>query len=174
MPPDGAARDGTNTLLEVSGLTKRFGGFTAVNDVDFRLEKGEILGLIGPNGSGKSTIFNMLAGLLRPNAGSIVLEGREIRRVGSSRPIRVDVRVIAATHRDLRREINDGSFRPDLYYRLAVVRVHMPALRQRPEDIPIIARHLLRGLGARDDQVETFSTGEVLGQLRRADWPGDP
>jgi branched-chain amino acid transport system ATP-binding protein len=65
-------------VLEVEGLTKRFGGFTAVHDVSFRVETGEILGLIGPNGSGKSTIFNMLSGHLAPNRGSIRFEGREI------------------------------------------------------------------------------------------------
>ena len=54
-------------MLRVEGLSKRFGGFTAVDNVDFALEKGEILGLIGPNGSGKSTIFNMLSGTLKPN-----------------------------------------------------------------------------------------------------------
>ena len=65
-------------MLTVEGLTKRFGGFTAVQDVSFQVEKGEILGLIGPNGSGKSTIFNMLSGNLAPNRGSIRFEGREI------------------------------------------------------------------------------------------------
>lgn len=65
-------------MLRVEGLSKHFGGFTAVDNVDFALEKGEILGLIGPNGSGKSTIFNMLSGTLKPNAGSIQLEGKEI------------------------------------------------------------------------------------------------
>ncbi|MDP6831384.1 MAG: ABC transporter ATP-binding protein [Alphaproteobacteria bacterium] len=65
-------------MLRVEGLSKHFGGFTAVDNVDFSLEKGEILGLIGPNGSGKSTIFNMLSGTLKPNAGSIQLEGKEI------------------------------------------------------------------------------------------------
>ena len=65
-------------MLEVQGLTKRFGGFTAVGDVSFTVAKGEILGLIGPNGSGKSTIFNMLSGTLAPNGGSIRFEGREI------------------------------------------------------------------------------------------------
>lgn len=65
-------------MLAVQGLTKRFGGFTAVSNVDFSVERGEIVGLIGPNGSGKSTIFNMLSGTLAPNAGTITLEGREI------------------------------------------------------------------------------------------------
>jgi branched-chain amino acid transport system ATP-binding protein len=65
-------------MLRVEGLSKHFGGFTAVDNVDFSLEKGEILGLIGPNGSGKSTIFNMLSGTLQPNTGSIKLDGKEI------------------------------------------------------------------------------------------------
>jgi branched-chain amino acid transport system ATP-binding protein len=65
-------------MLSVSRLTKRFGGFTAVNEVSFELAQGEILGLIGPNGSGKSTTFNLIAGALAPSAGSIRLLGREI------------------------------------------------------------------------------------------------
>jgi branched-chain amino acid transport system ATP-binding protein len=65
-------------VLEVTGLVKRFGGFTAVANVSFKVGQGEILGLIGPNGSGKSTIFNMLSGTLAPTAGSIRFEGREI------------------------------------------------------------------------------------------------
>jgi len=65
-------------MLAVESLTKRFGGFTAVSNVSFAVEKGEILGLIGPNGSGKSTIFNMLSGTLAPNRGSIRFEGRDI------------------------------------------------------------------------------------------------
>jgi branched-chain amino acid transport system ATP-binding protein len=65
-------------VLEVEGLYKRFGGFTAVSNVSFKVEEGEILGLIGPNGSGKSTIFNMLSGTLPPTAGSIRFHGREI------------------------------------------------------------------------------------------------
>jgi len=65
-------------LLKIEGLTKRFGGFTAVNAVSFEVHKGEILGLIGPNGSGKSTIFNMVSGTLAPTGGSIRFAGREI------------------------------------------------------------------------------------------------
>ncbi len=65
-------------ILAVEALTKRFGGFTAVDQVDFQVEEGEILGLIGPNGSGKSTIFNMISGALKPTAGSVRFEGREV------------------------------------------------------------------------------------------------
>ena len=65
-------------MLSVSGLTKHFGGFTAVNGVSFELKEGEILGLIGPNGSGKSTTFNLISGTLAPSAGSIRFQGREI------------------------------------------------------------------------------------------------
>ncbi len=65
-------------LLEVSQLTKSFGGFTAVNGVSFEVAEGEFLGLIGPNGSGKSTIFNLIAGALRPSAGSVRFRGAEI------------------------------------------------------------------------------------------------
>src|SRR3546814_17085397 len=72
-------------MLAVAGRTKRFGGFTAVNNVSFEVAKGEILGLIGPNGSGKSTIFNMVSGTLKPTAGSIRLDGREIAGVSPDR-----------------------------------------------------------------------------------------
>jgi branched-chain amino acid transport system ATP-binding protein len=65
-------------MLTVEGLTKRFGGFLAVNQVSFEARQGEILGLIGPNGSGKSTTFNLIAGNLRPSAGSVRFEGAEI------------------------------------------------------------------------------------------------
>src|SRR6266404_5088529 len=65
-------------MLEVSALSKSFGGFVAVNQVSFSLRQGEILGLIGPNGSGKSTTFNLIAGALRPSAGSVRFLGQEI------------------------------------------------------------------------------------------------
>ena len=76
-------------MLEVAGLTKRFGGFLAVNQVDFAVQKGEILGLIGPNGSGKTTIFNLIAGTLAPTAGSIQFEGREIAGLPAHRVCRL-------------------------------------------------------------------------------------
>lgn len=72
-------------MLQVRGLTKRFGGFTAVNNVAFEVAKGELLGLIGPNGSGKSTTFNLVAGTLKPSAGSILFEGEEIAGMSADR-----------------------------------------------------------------------------------------
>src|ERR1051326_4514924 len=65
-------------MLAVEGLVKRFGGFTAVSNVSFKVDQGEILGLIGPNGSGKSTIFNMLSGTFPPTAGSMTFDGHEL------------------------------------------------------------------------------------------------
>ncbi len=81
-------------MLEVTGLSKRFGGFTAVANVSFKVDQGEILGLIGPNGSGKSTIFNMLSGTLVPTSGSIRFEGREI---GGAAPHRIINRGVGRT-----------------------------------------------------------------------------
>ncbi len=76
-------------MLEVAGLTKRFGGFVAVNGVDFAVRPGEILGLIGPNGSGKTTTFNLVAGTLPPSAGSIRFDGREIAGLPAHRVCRL-------------------------------------------------------------------------------------
>ena len=74
-------------MLEVAGLIKRFGGFTAVSNLSFKVNQGEILGLIGPNGSGKSTIFNMLSGTFAPTAGSIRFQGHEIAGMAPHRII---------------------------------------------------------------------------------------
>ncbi len=78
-------------MLTVSGLSKRFGGFLAVNQVSFELKAGEILGLIGPNGSGKSTTFNLIAGMLRPTGGSIRFNGKEIGGLPAHRICRLGV-----------------------------------------------------------------------------------
>jgi DNA-binding NtrC family response regulator len=102
-----------------------------------------------------------------------VLEDREIRRLGSNTYLPVNVRVIAATHRDLRAEVNAGRFRPDLFFRLAVVRILIPALRERPEDIPAIAQRILASFGAEAAQVESLSTPDFIGQLQHAAWPGN-
>ena len=111
------------------------------------------------------------------------LETRRIRRVGAEREIPVDIRVIAATHRDLKREVERGHFREDLYFRLAVVPLHLPALRERRMDIPLIAHALLSQLtsgssgsgAARSDGEgpELALTPETLQALQAHDWPGN-
>jgi transcriptional regulator with GAF, ATPase, and Fis domain len=85
-----------------------------------------------------------------------VLEQREIKRVGGDRTIKVDVRVIAATNRDLRAEVNGGNFREDLYFRLSVVHVELPPLRERREDVPLIAQHFLRDVASRRGMTLSF------------------
>jgi DNA-binding NtrC family response regulator len=100
-----------------------------------------------------------------------VLETREFRRVGGNRPIKTDVRVVAATKRDLKREVAGGKFREDLYFRLAVVPLTVPSLRQRREDIPLLAEHILTAACAGG---EPISLGEQAMQgLLAHDWPGN-
>jgi DNA-binding NtrC family response regulator len=102
-----------------------------------------------------------------------VLETREIQRVGSSKVRKVDVRVISATNADLAEMVADGSFREDLLYRLNTVEIHLPRLRDRPEDIPILAETFLRQQAARYGRdVEGFSSG-AMDALRAHRWPGN-
>src|SRR6185436_9989075 len=87
-----------------------------------------------------------------------VLEERTIERLGSPRPIIVDVRIIAATHRNLEQRVSEGTFREDLYYRLNVFPIHVPPLRERVEDIPLLVWQFVeefsRALGKRIDAIE--------------------
>ncbi len=101
------------------------------------------------------------------------IDQREISRIGTSVSARVDVRVIAATNRDLRAEVNAGRFRPDLFYRLAVIRIPVPALRQRPEDIPLILERILSSLSPRNELAEILRAPESIEKLKRAAWPGN-
>ena len=101
------------------------------------------------------------------------LQEGEIRPVGSSRSLSVDVRVIAATNRDLEQDVRDGRFREDLYYRLATITVRVPPLRERPMDVPLIARQVLtRAMTALGRQADGFSP-EVLACLTAYRWPGN-
>ena len=102
-----------------------------------------------------------------------VLEAREIRRVGSNNYLSVDIRLVAATNRDLRNEVNAGRFRADLYFRLAVLRVHLPALRERPSDIPLVAEELIRRLSLDDETRLALLDPGFLARLRVAPWPGN-
>jgi DNA-binding NtrC family response regulator len=100
-----------------------------------------------------------------------VLEQREVRRVGDRRVRSVDVRVVAATNRDLQQLVKEGRFREDLYYRLAVVEVHLPPLRERPEDFPMLVEHILRSAGF-DHSVRGVAP-DVDAILRTYHWPGN-
>jgi len=100
------------------------------------------------------------------------LEQGEVRPVGGQRTLKTEVRVIAATHRDLERAREEGSFRPDLYYRLHVFRVRLPPLRERREDIPLLAAHALRAVGERSGRPARL-TAKALEALVAAPWPGN-
>jgi transcriptional regulator with PAS, ATPase and Fis domain len=104
-----------------------------------------------------------------------VLQEREFERVGESKPTRIDVRIIAATNSDLAKMVREGAFREDLFYRLNVIPVRMPALRERREDIPLLAQHFLDRFGQESAPPRTgvsFSQ-EALRRLMAHDWPGN-
>ncbi|QWT41659.1 two-component system response regulator GlrR [Dickeya dadantii] len=102
-----------------------------------------------------------------------VLQERKIRPLGSNRDIDINVRIISATHRDLPKAMEKGEFREDLYYRLNVVNLKLPALNERAEDIPLLANHLLREAAARHKPfVRSFST-DAMKRLMAASWPGN-
>jgi DNA-binding NtrC family response regulator len=101
------------------------------------------------------------------------LENRAVRRLGQNAYRPVDVRVVAATHRDLRALVNSGHFRADLYYRLAVVRVRVPSLRERLADLPELVVGLLRGLGADATQLARLTKPDVIHRLETSAWPGN-
>ena len=102
-----------------------------------------------------------------------VLEGHPYERVGGSKPITVDVRVIAATNRDLEKDVAEGRFRRDLYFRLRVVEIVVPALRKRPEDIPLLADYFLRKYNAETGRKIRGLTARAKEQLLTYLWPGN-
>ena len=102
-----------------------------------------------------------------------VLQEREFERLGSSRTLRTDARLIAATNRDLAAMVEAGTFRADLFYRLNVFPIHVPALRERPEDIPLLVRHFVQQLGRRMNKVVETIPAEAMSALARYDWPGN-
>ncbi len=102
-----------------------------------------------------------------------VLQEGEVRPVGEDRPVKIDVRLLAATHRDLAAEVKAGRFREDLYYRLKVVHLHVPALRERPEDIPALARHFLTRAAKSFGVPVAQLTPQLLEKLAAWPWPGN-
>jgi two-component system response regulator PilR (NtrC family) len=100
------------------------------------------------------------------------LQERELERVGGNETIRVDVRVVAATNRDVEQAVREGTFRQDLFYRLNVIRITLPPLRDRKEDIPTLATHFLQKHSAREGKRLTFSA-EAVRFVAEQDYPGN-
>ena len=102
-----------------------------------------------------------------------VLQNGEIQRVGSERVTTVDVRILSGTHKDLKTAVAEGRFREDLFYRLNVVPIRVPALRERKEDIPLLVGFLMRALSQRSNMREKPIDEDVIEELKRHDWPGN-
>jgi len=102
-----------------------------------------------------------------------VLQEREFQKLGSSETVRTDARIVAATNCDLTRQIEQGKFREDLYYRLNVVPVHMPPLRERPGDIPLLAAHLAAKICRHEEMAVKPLDAEALALLSAYSWPGN-
>lgn len=102
-----------------------------------------------------------------------VLQEKEFERVGGEETLRVDVRLIAATHRDLLAEVKAGRFREDLYYRLYILPIELPPLRKRKEDIPLLVQHYLKRLGEDRGKKDLLLSNSALEALQMYDWPGN-
>jgi len=111
--------------------------------------------------------LNIQAKLLR------VIQEREITRIGSSKPIKVDVRILAATNENLAEAVRKGKFREDLFYRLSVVPIHLPPLRERKEDIPLLVEHFLRKYNKKAKKNITSISARAIKALTEYDWPGN-
>ena len=154
------------TLLEAELFGHVRGAFTgAVGTRQGRVEQAH-----------KGTLFLDEVGTMSPSLQAKllrVLQEREFERVGDSHTIKIDVRVIAATHSDLAKMVADGSFREDLYYRLNVLPVQLPPLRDRREDIPLLAQHFLQRLAADAGRPAMTVSQEAMRRLMAYRWPGN-
>ncbi len=154
------------TLLEAELFGHVRGAFTgAVGTRPGRLEQAH-----------KGTLFLDEIGTMSPALQAKllrVLQEREFERVGDSHTIKIDVRVIAATHSDLAKMVADGTFREDLFYRLNVIPVRLPALRERREDIPLLVQHFLQRLTAETGRGPVTVSQEAMRRLMAYHWPGN-
>ena len=156
----------TETLLESELFGHERGSFTgAVAQKKGKLEVAE----------GGTVFLDEIGELALPMQAKLlrVLQEREFERVGGTRPIRLDVRLIAATNRDLKEASRNGTFRPDLYYRLNVVSLHMPALRERRDDVPLLAAFFAAHYGEKVKRRITGISPHARTALTRYDWPGN-
>ncbi|MEZ4743851.1 MAG: sigma-54 dependent transcriptional regulator [Bdellovibrionota bacterium] len=102
-----------------------------------------------------------------------VLQEKEVRQLGSTQSVKVNTRIVAATNLDLLKEVERGRFRKDLYYRLAVLKIHMPSLRERPDDIPLLINHFIDKFSEDNDKTIRPLSASQMGRLKLADWPGN-
>jgi two-component system, NtrC family, response regulator HydG len=124
----------------------------------------------------RGTVFLDEVGELSPSAQAKllrVLQFREVERIGALRPVKVDIRIISATNRDLQKEVAEGRFRADLLFRLEVLHVHMPALRERRQDIPVLAEHFAAAAAKRSRRGAVTLSVAALRRLAAYDWPGN-
>ncbi len=152
---------------------------TIIESELFGHEKGAFTGAIGAPGlfrmADQGTLFLDEVGEIPPSVQAKLLRAlqhKEVRPVGSSTTVPVDIRVISATHRDLAQMVSEGCFRTDLYYRLNVVRIEIPSLRERREDIPLLVHHFLCKHAGDRTPVEGIED-DALELLVQADWPGN-
>jgi Nif-specific regulatory protein len=147
----------------------------------FGHEKGAFTGAVAQRqgkletAEGGTVFLDEIGELAGPLQGKLlrVLQEREFERIGGRRPIPLDIRLIAATNRDLKAAARKNEFREDLYYRLNVVSIKMPALRERREDIPALVRHFAEKYSARVKRPVSGVSPKALAALMRYDWPGN-
>ena len=156
----------TETLLESELFGHEKGAFTgAVSQKKGKLEMAE----------GGTVFLDEIGELAPPLQAKLlrVLQQREFERVGGTRTLKLDLRLIAATIRDLAAEVRRGAFREDLYHRLNVVAMHLPPLRERPEDIPLLAAHFLERSAARCARHVRGISSDAMAQMLAYPWPGN-
>jgi len=156
----------TETLLESELFGHEKGAFTGA----YAQKKGKL-----EEADGGTVFLDEIGELALPLQAKLlrVLQERELERVGGTRPITIDVRIVAATNRHLEDEIKRGTFRQDLFYRLNVVAMTMPELRERREDIPLLAAHFLRKHAKKCARRITGFSDDALSALAAYDWPGN-
>ncbi|MBV9747037.1 MAG: sigma-54-dependent Fis family transcriptional regulator [Acidobacteriia bacterium] len=156
----------TETLLESELFGHEKGAFTgAVSQKKGKLEVG----------NGGTVFLDEVGELAMPLQAKLlrVLQEREFERLGGTRPIKLDVRLIAATNRDLQEAARTGTFRPDLYYRLNVVSVRMPSLRERRPDIPLLANYFAMRFSEKLKRRVSSISEKAMACLLHYDWPGN-
>ncbi len=156
----------TETLLESELFGHERGAFTGAVGTKKGLFETAAGGTLFLDEIGETSL-GVQAKLLR------VIQEKEFKRVGGERTIKTDVRIIASTNRDLARMISAGTFREDLYYRLSVVNIHMPALRERPDDVPLLLEHFARQQAISLKKNVPTIAPDALELLRGYSWPGN-